>query len=102
MSNFIAYLFTLLVISPLQAELSDRIDPAKSTELGASISECVSTAVPSIISQAKNDWSWAMWTVINVSIGATAPESLLSGRGAACDKITTILNSHASSEAKDV
>ncbi len=100
MSEFISYIFTMLVIAPLQAEIGKHIDAKQSAELTSAVSSCVSTAVPNMVSQAQSDWGWAFWTAVNVSVGAKQAESLLEGRGPACDRVTALLSNTSSDELK--
>lgn len=82
----------LLVIAPLQAAVSDRIGTAeKSAEILKAGRACVETAVPQLIQQASNDYAWAAGTAIRVTFGLTPIESLIDGRGPACEKVRSLL-----------
>lgn len=77
MSGLISYLFALFVVTPLQAELSDRLRGVPSQELVEAGRACISVEGPELLRYAQDNWGWAIANGISVGLGMTDPMTLL-------------------------
>ncbi|RCS21825.1 hypothetical protein DUT91_21890 [Phyllobacterium salinisoli] len=87
MSEFISYLFALLVVTPLQAEVAKRLQGVPSDEIVQAGSACISTEAPRLLARAQEDWAWAAANAIGVGVGVVDPVSLLAGQNADCNRL---------------
>ncbi|MDX0012858.1 hypothetical protein CN172_12780 [Sinorhizobium meliloti] len=91
-SEFISYLFAILVIGPLQAEISERLRGVPSTEIVQAGRACVAAEAPRLLQRAQEDWGWAAANAVGVSVGLIDPASLLAGQNADCDRLVQVLS----------
>lgn len=96
MSDFISYLFAIFVVTPLQAELSDRLP---SPELMDAARSCVTSEGPRLLEMAEQNWGWAAANAIGVGFGMVDPVTLLSPENADCAKVIRVLRSEETEEA---
>lgn len=92
MSDFIAYLFAIFVVNPLQADISERLQGVAAADLVQSGRACVSAEGPRLLQQAQENWGWAASHAIGVSFGMVDPVSLLSADNAHCGRIIGMLD----------
>ena len=91
MSEFISYLFALLVVGPLQAEVAERLQGAPSMEIVQAGRACVSQEAPRLLQRAQEDWAWAAANAVGVGVGMVDPLSLLSGQSEQCSQVMKAL-----------
>ncbi|RVH41047.1 hypothetical protein [Sinorhizobium meliloti] len=91
MSEFLSYLFTLLVVGPLQAEISERLQDVPSTEIVQAGHACIAAEAPRLLQRAQEDWSWAAANAVGVGVGVVDPVSLLSGQNPDCERLVQVL-----------
>lgn len=96
MSDFISYLFAIFVVTPLQAELADRLP---TPELMDAARHCVTAEGPRLLEMAQDNWGWAAANGIGVAFGMVDPVTLLSPDNADCAKIIGVLRSQDTEEA---
>jgi hypothetical protein len=77
LSEFISYLFAIFVVTPLQAELSERLQGVPSQELVEAGKACISVEGPGLLRYAQDNWGWAAANAIGVSAGLVDPITLL-------------------------
>jgi hypothetical protein len=77
LSGFISYLFAMLVVTPLQAELSQRLQGMPSQELVEAGKACIAVEGPGLLRYAQDNWSWAAVNAIGVGVGMVDPITLL-------------------------
>ena len=76
MADFISYLFAIFVITPLQAEISDRMQGIPS-DLIAAGRQCVLSEGPNLLERAQQNWGWAAANGLGVAAGLVDPLTLL-------------------------
>ncbi|MCA1371397.1 hypothetical protein I6F15_29250 [Bradyrhizobium sp. BRP14] len=86
MSEFLSYLFAILVVGPLQAEVSERLQGVPSAEIVQAGRACIATEAPRLLQRAQEDWAWAAANAVGVGMGVVDPVSLLPGNNADCDR----------------
>ena len=91
-SDFISYLFAILVVGPLQAEISERLRGLPSEDLLLAGRTCVSEEAPKLLQRAQNDWGWAAANAIGVGVGLVDPVTLLAGQNADCNRLVQALS----------
>lgn len=84
MSDFISYLFAIFVVTPLQGEISERLQGMPSAQLIESGRACVSVEGPLLLQKAQDNWGWATANALGVSFGMVDPLTLLSPGNADC------------------
>lgn len=99
MSDFISYLFAIFVVTPLQAELTDRLQGMPSAELMDAGRQCIAAEGPRLLQMAQANWGWAAAQGIGVGFGMIDPVTLLSTDNENCRLIRGALSSQASSDA---
>ncbi|AFL50552.1 hypothetical protein [Sinorhizobium fredii] len=92
MSEFISYLFAILVIGPLQAEVSERLQGVPSAEIVHSGRACIAAEAPRLLQRAQEDWAWAAANAVGVGVGVVDPVTLLAGQNADCDSLVQVLS----------
>ncbi|HEX2146962.1 MAG TPA: hypothetical protein VHG11_04840 [Pseudorhizobium sp.] len=92
MSEFISYLFAMLVVGPLQAEVADRLQGVPSAEIMQAGRTCMSQEAPRLLQRAKDDWAWAAANAIGVGVGLVDPITLLSGQSQECTRVFQALS----------
>jgi hypothetical protein len=83
-TDFFSYLFAILVVTPLQAELSERLEAMPSRELVQAGQACITEESPRLLQRAQNDWGWALANAIGVGVGFVDPVSLLPATNRNC------------------
>ncbi|MHC5234342.1 hypothetical protein ACYSN1_21320 [Brucella sp. LJL56] len=84
-SDFVAWLFALFVIDPLQTSLTERLDQAKLPNVGMmQIQQCVAAHGKKLLAQAEQEPVWAMTTVVGISVGWVSPSQLLTNADPSC------------------
>jgi hypothetical protein len=96
LSDFISYLFAIFVVTPLQAELSDRLP---SPALMDSARNCISSEGPRLLQMAQDNWGWAAANGLGVAFGMVDPVTLLSGSNEDCRLVRTALENSDSADA---
>ncbi|MCF6371148.1 hypothetical protein [Rhizobium halophilum] len=86
MSEFISYLFAILVVGPLQAEVSERLQGVSSAEIVQAGRACISEEAPRLLQRAQADWAWAAANAIGVGVGLVDPLTLLEGESQQCNR----------------
>ncbi len=92
MSEFLSYLFAILVVGPLQAEVSERLQGVPSAEIVQAGRACIATEAPRLLQRAQEDWAWAAANAIGVGVGVVDPVSLLPGNNADCDRLVQVFS----------
>jgi len=91
MTDFIAYLFSMFVIVPLQAEIADSLKGLPSADMVAAARNCLAVAGPQLLERAQNEWGWVAANLVGVNIGLVEPAQLLSGLNGDCDRVVGLL-----------
>ncbi|GAB1584734.1 hypothetical protein [Phyllobacterium phragmitis] len=92
-SDFIGWIFALLVVDPLQAQIQEQVERAKlPMEIVRQSQACLVTQGPQLIERAASDYGWAAATVVNLAIGRTAPAELLDIKDPQCAALVSVLN----------
>jgi hypothetical protein len=99
-SEFLSYLFAVLVVGPLQSEISERLQGVPSTEIVQAGRACIATEAPRLLQRAQEDWVWAAANAVGVGAGVVDPVSLLSGQNPDCERLVQVL-SQSDNEAED-
>ncbi|MEY9101440.1 hypothetical protein ABIA24_004413 [Sinorhizobium fredii] len=93
MSEFLSYLFAILVVGPLQAEVSERLQGVPSAaEIVEAGRACIATEAPRLLQRAQEDWAWAAANAVGVGVGVVDPVSLLLGQNADCNRLVQVLS----------
>lgn len=96
MSDFFSYLFAIFVVTPLQAEISERMP---SPELMDAARNCVTSEGPRLLAMAEQNWGWAAANAVGVGFGMVDPVTLLSPDNADCAKVIGVLQSEDTEQA---
>ncbi|TCL96532.1 hypothetical protein C8J38_101893 [Rhizobium sp. PP-WC-2G-219] len=99
MSDFISYLFAIFVVTPLQAELTDRLQGMPSAELIQAGRACISAEGPRLLQMAQENWGWAAANALGVSAGLVDPVTLLSTQNGHCGLVRNALMNGAGEDA---
>lgn len=91
MSEFIGYLFAILVVGPLQAEVSERLQGIPSADIMEAGRACISEEAPRLLQRAQEDWAWAAANAIGVGVGVVDPVGLLTGQSDQCRRVFDVL-----------
>ncbi|WP_064692303.1 hypothetical protein [Rhizobium aegyptiacum] len=92
-SSFIGWIFALLVIDPLQAEIQQQVERAGlPVEIVSQSKACLTSQGPQLVERAAGDYGWAAATVVSIAIGHTSPVELLDTRDPDCAAIIGALN----------
>ncbi len=92
MPEFISYLFAMLVVGPLQAEVSERLLGIPSADVVQAGRACISQEAPQLLQRAQDDWAWAAANAVGVGVGAVDPLSLLAGQSQECNLLFQVLS----------
>lgn len=92
MSEFISYLFAILVVGPLQAEVSERLQGVSSAEIVQAGRACISEEAPRLLQRAQDDWAWAAANAIGVGVGLVDPLTLLESESQQCSRALRVLS----------
>jgi hypothetical protein len=91
-SEFIGWIFAILVVDPLQAQIQEQAERARlPAEIVRQSQNCVTSQGPVLIERAAGDFGWAAATVVNVAIGRTAPAQLLDDQDPQCAALVRVL-----------
>lgn len=91
-SEIAAWLFALLVVDPIYAELRERVETANLPVQALQQSQqCLSTNGPRLLTQAGEDPFWAVGTAIGIATGWTSPEQLLDVNDPDCSVLSRLL-----------
>ncbi|MBB4237476.1 hypothetical protein [Rhizobium esperanzae] len=92
-SNFIGWIFALLVVDPLQAQIQEQVERARlPVEIVSQSQACLASQGPQLIKRAAGDYGWAAATVVSIAIGHTSPVELLDGKDPQCAAIIGVLS----------
>ena len=92
MSEILAALISIFLLSPIESELSRRLEEARAPrEQIASLVQCTRQATPVIAGRVVEDPIWAAWQVYDIWIGGKRPESVLVEIAPACAGPVNIL-----------
>jgi hypothetical protein len=98
-SEFVAWLFTLLVLNPLNADLRQKIDEAGlPVQAFQQSQQCITSHAPRLLERATEDPAWAAWTVVSTSVGWTPVSDLLDEADPNCAAITKLLQNENTEE----
>ncbi|WP_165217995.1 hypothetical protein [Affinirhizobium pseudoryzae] len=94
LSDIAAWFITMAVLNPVQAEVQTRLDQVNaSAQAATQVQQCITTQAPLLIERAANEPSWAIKTVIGVSVGWTSPVTLLDVQDPNCAALAALLQS---------
>ncbi len=96
MSEFFTYLFAIFVVSPLQAEVSERLQGVNSQEIVQAGKACISVEGPQLLQHAQENWGWAVANALGVSAGLVDPVTLLPEGNENCRRLVRVLAPEAS------
>lgn len=92
-SDLIGWIFALLVVDPLQAQIQEQAERARlPVEIVRQSQDCLRSQGPQLIQRAVGDYGWAAATVFNIAIGRTAPAELVDNRDPQCAALVRVLN----------
>ncbi len=92
-SDFIGWIFALLVVDPLQAQFQEQIERGRlPVEIVQQSQACLTSQGPHLFERAAGDYGWAAATVVNIAIGHTAPAELLDSRDPQCAALVSVLS----------
>jgi hypothetical protein len=91
-SQFISYLFAIFVVTPLQAEISDRLQGVSSPETVQAGRACISVEGPRMLRYAQENWGWAAANAIGVGTGFVDPMTLLPRENEDCRLVIQMLS----------
>jgi hypothetical protein len=92
-SEFISYLFAIFVMTPLQAEISDRLQGVAPQEIVQAGRTCLSVEGPRLLEHAQQNWGWAAANALGVSAGLVDPVTLLPEGNDNCRRVIQALTS---------
>lgn len=99
-SDIAAWFITLFVITPIQAEVQDRLQGVNASAQSIQQSQqCISAQGPKLLQRAGEDPSWAIATVAGYTLGWTAPSQLLDASDPNCAELTRLLQAGDNEEA---
>ncbi|WP_281977995.1 hypothetical protein [Pseudorhizobium flavum] len=91
-SDLAAWLFALLVVNPINAEIRERIETANlPLQAFQQSQQCLATHGPWLLAQAENDPVWAVGTAIGITTGWTSSTQLLDTNDPDCLVLTRLL-----------
>ncbi|SMF53319.1 hypothetical protein SAMN02982989_3194 [Xaviernesmea oryzae] len=93
MSEFISYLFAIFVVTPLQAELSERLQGVPSQEIIQAGRACIAVEGPQLLQFAQDNWGWAVANGLGVAAGLVDPVTLLPPGNENCQRVVQALGS---------
>lgn len=92
-SDFIGWIFAILVVDPLQAQLQEQAERARlPMEIVRQSQDCLTTQGPRLIERAAGDYGWAITNVVSIAIGNTSPAELLDSQDPQCKVLVNALN----------
>jgi hypothetical protein len=91
-AEWIASIFAMLVVDPIEADIRQRLEEMKApVEVVSQASDCLRTTGPLLIDRATGDLWWAGTTVVSVVSGLTSPAELLDAANPACAPLASYL-----------
>jgi hypothetical protein len=85
MQDVIASLVSILLLGPLEAELTDRLSAIRAPEAVVSqVTACIRAEMPATITRAVDDPWWAAASALYLWTGSVRPEALLVEAAPAC------------------
>lgn len=92
LSEIAAWLFAVLVVDPVAAEVRQRVELANlPVEAVQQTRQCLATQGPALLQKAGDDPAWAVGTAIGVAVGWTSPIQLLDPSDPTCATVVRIL-----------
>lgn len=91
MSEFISYLFAIFVVTPLQAEVAERLQGLPSDELIQAGRTCIASEAPRLLQYAQENWGWAAANALGVGAGLVDPVTLLAEGNENCRQVAQVL-----------
>ena len=84
--EFLASLVGLLIVDPLQAEMSERLAQVRAPQaVIADVRTCAEASLPRLAERAAADPVWVVTSALNVWTGHTTPESILGNSTPQCN-----------------
>lgn len=84
-SDMIAWLLATFVITPLQAEVADKLQSVEaSAGIVQQVQTCVTGGTSALIARSANEPWWAIRTVVSVSVGLADAQSVLAETSPEC------------------
>lgn len=78
LQELLASLVSLLIVDPLQAEMSERLAQVRAPQAVISdVRTCAEASLPRLADRAMAEPLWVVTTALNVWTGQTAPEGIL-------------------------
>jgi hypothetical protein len=78
LNDIIAFLISIFVVGPFQAEFADKLAAARAPQaVVAQIGSCASAAVPALAERLSNDWQWVVTRTVGIWIGTTRADTVL-------------------------
>ena len=78
LNDFVAYLLSILVVGPFQAEIADRLAEMRAPQaVVAEIGTCAGAAVPALSERLSGDWQWVVTRTVGIWIGVTTADAVL-------------------------
>ncbi|MCC8932029.1 hypothetical protein [Rhizobium sp. 'Codium 1'] len=91
-AEFIASLFALFVVDPVQAEIEGRLAAVQAPiEIVSQARACLGTTGPILIERATGDVWWAGATMVKIATGLTGSVEFLDAGNPACAPVATYL-----------
>lgn len=89
-ADIAAWMFTLFVVDPLQAEMRQHLERANApVEIVQQSRQCLAAHVPRLID---NEPGWAIATATGISTGWTSPQTLFDGADPACSALRGLID----------
>jgi P2-related tail formation protein len=78
LQEILASLVSLLIVDPLQAEMSERLAQVRAPQaVIADVRTCAEASLPTLADRAMAEPMWVVSTALNVWTGQATPESIL-------------------------
>jgi hypothetical protein len=99
-SEIAAWLMTLFVVDPLQAQVREHLERANvSAQALQQSQQCISAQAPQLLKRAGEEPVWAVTTAAGVTLGWTSPAQLLNASDPNCAELSRILQTDEGAEA---
>lgn len=86
LQEILASLVGLLIVDPLQAEVSERLAQVRAPQaVIADVRTCAEASLPRLADRAMAEPMWVVSTALNVWTGRTAPEDVLGNSTPQCE-----------------
>ncbi|WP_134500579.1 hypothetical protein [Microvirga pakistanensis] len=84
--EILAFIVNLLIVDPLQAEMDKRLAEARAPQaVIADVRACADAALPILTDRAVSEPGWVATTALDVWLGRTAPEDVLTTIAPRCN-----------------